>query len=165
MFNKSKLKKYITDGKKGELLAFDKKEGWIVDGYVMFTTKGPVMETVLNEMFYKADSVYFRNGAEGDQQINYSGLIEKDHKAAKPLELTPYIHGDGKHVARVFLDADHNEIRCQQKYLDVLDDYREYRYTQTHSVAPVYIWDNDFLIGFILPIRINESDGFKVVRI
>lgn len=164
MFNKSKLKKYINDGKKDTLM-FEKSQGWIIDGYAMYTLNDPMMLEVLNEIYFNTDKLGIRLGKPGDP-IKMEQIIERDYQDAKPLELTPYVHGDGKYVARIFLETGGNEVRCQQKYLDVLDNYRKYRYTQTHSVAPIYIWNGEeTMIGLILPIRQNEIDGFKVARL
>ena len=163
MFNKSKLKKFIADGKK-YVLAFDKKEGWIVDGYSMYTTKSPVMEKVLTDAFYKTESVYIRAGVEESTAFPFSKIIEKDYRDAKPLELTPYIYQTDKFNSRIFLNENGIEVPCQQKYLDILDDFTNYRYTQHSSVAPVYIWYGDELLGLILPLRIGEPSGYQVVR-
>lgn len=163
MYNKSKLKKFITDGKK-YILAFDKKEGWIVDGYAMYTTKSPVMETVLTDAFYKADSVYIRNNLEEPTVFPFSKIIEKDYRDAKPLALTPFVLQGRKYNARVFLDENSINVYCQQKYLDILDDYTNYRYTQHNSVTPIYIWHGDDLIGLILPIKLGEPVEYQVVQ-
>ena len=163
MFNKSKLKKFIADGKKN-VLAFDKKEGWVVDGYAMYTTKSPVMESVLTDAFYKTDSVYIRNNIEELTGFSFSKIIEKDYLAAKLLEVTPFIYRGDKYDARIFLDQDGVDVHCQQKYLDILDDYTNYRYTQLSSLSPIYIWWGDELLGLILPIRVGEQAGYQVVR-
>ncbi len=163
MFNKSKLKKFITDGKK-YVLAFDKNEGWIVDGNAMYTTKSPVMETVLTDAFYKTESVYIRAGVEEPTAFPFNQIIEKDYRDAKPLEPTPYIYQTDKYDARVFLDQDGVGVLCQQKYLDILDNFNNYRYTQNSQVAPIYIWHGDELLGLILPIRLGEPSGYQVVR-
>jgi len=163
MFNKSKLKKFITDGKK-YLLAFDKNEGWIVDGYAMYTTKSPVMETVLTDAFYKTESVYIRAGVEEPTAFPFSKIIEKDYRDAKPLELTPYIYQTNKFNSRIFLNENGIEVLLQQKYLDILDDFTNYRYTQHSSVAPIYIWYGDEMLGLILPLRVGEPSEYRVVR-
>lgn len=163
MYNKSKLKKFIADGKKN-VLAFDKKEGWVTDGYAMYTTKSPVMESVLTDAFYKTDSVYIRNNIEEPTVFPFSKIIEKDYLKAKLLEVTPFIYRGDKYDARVFLDQDGVEVRCQQKYLDILDDYTNYQYTQLSSTSPIYIWHGDNLRGLILPIRKGESARYQVVR-
>lgn len=163
MYNKSKLKKFIADGKKN-VLAFDKKEGWVVDGYAMYTTKSPVMESVLTDAFYKTDSVYIRNNIEELTGFPFSKIIEIDYREAKLLEVTPFIYRGDKYDARIFLDQDGVEVHCQQKYLDILDDYTNYRYTQHSSMSPIYIWCGDELLGLILPIRVGEQAGYQVVR-
>lgn len=163
MFNKSKLKKFIADGKK-YVLAFDKKESWIIDGYAMYTTKSPVMDSVLTDAFYKTDSVYIRNNLEEPTVFPFSEIIEKDYRDAKPLELTPFIYRGDKYDSQVFLDQGGVEVHCQQKYLDILDDFNNYRYTQNSQVAPIYIWYGDELLGLILPIRLVEPTGYQVVR-
>lgn len=163
MYNKSKLKKFIADGKKN-VLAFDKKEGWVTDSYAMYTTKSTVMESVLADAFYKTDSVYICNSIEKPTVFSLSKFIEKDYMEAKLLEVTPFIYRGDKYDARVFLDHDGVEVHCQQKYLDILDDYTNYRYTQLSSMSPIYIWYGDNLRGLILPIRKGESDRYRVVR-
>lgn len=163
MYNKSKLKKFIADGKK-HVLVFDKKEGWATDGYAMYTTKSPVMESVLTDAFYKTDSVYIRNNIEEPTVFPFSKIIEKDYMEAKLLEVTPFIYRGDKYDARIFLDQDGVEVHCQQKYLDILDDYTNYRYTQLSSMSPIYIWYGDNLRGLILPIRKIEPAGYYVVR-
>ena len=163
MFNKSKLKKFIADGRK-HILAFDKKEGWVVDGYAMYTTKSPVMESVLTDAFYKTDSVYIRNNIEEPTGFSFSMIIEKDYREAKLLEVTPFICRYDKYDARIFLDQDGVEVHCQQKYLDILDDYTNYRYTQHSSMSQIYIWCGDELIGLILPIMVRETARYHVVR-
>ena len=163
MYNKSKLKKFIADGKKN-VLAFDKKEGWVTDSYAVYTTKSPVMESVLTDAFYKTDSVYIRNNIEEPTGFPFSKIIEKDYRKAKLLEVTPFIYRGDRYDARIFLDQDGVEVRCQQKYLDILDDYTNYRYTQFSPMSPIYIWYGDDLLGLILPIRMGEPVMYRVVR-
>ena len=83
---------------------------------------------------------------------------------AKLLEVTPFIYRGDKYDARIFLDQDGVEVHCQQKYLDILDDYTNYRYTQLSSMSPIYIWYGDNLRGLILPIRKREPAGYYAVR-
>ena len=163
MYNKSKLKKFIADGKKN-VLAFDKKEGWVTDSYAVYTTKSPVMESVLTDAFYKTDSVYIRNNIEEPTGFPFSKIIEKDYRKAKLLEVTPFIYRGDRYDARIFLDQDGVEVRCQQKYLDILDDYTNYRYTQHSSMSPIYIWYGDKLLGLVLPIMMGEPAMYQVVR-
>ena len=163
MYNKSKLKKFIADGKK-HVLVFDKKEGWVTDGFALYTTKSPVMESVLTDAFYKTDSVYIRNNIEESTVFPFSNVIEKAYLGSKLLEVTPFIYRNDKYDARIFLDQDGVEVHCQQKYLDILDDYTNYRYTQLSPMSPIYIWYGDDLLGLILPIMIGEPVRYRVVR-
>ena len=114
--------------------------------------------------FYKTDSVYIRNNIEEPTDFPFSKIIEKDYREAKLLEVTPFIYQVDKYDARIFLDQDGVEVLCQQKYLEILDDYTKYRYTQHSSMSQIYIWCGDELIGLILPIRVRETAKYYVVR-
>ncbi len=156
MFNKSKLKKFINDGKKG-VLQFDKSKGWIIDGYAMYTTKDPVMESVLQEMFYKADTVNFSQGNVSDNPVmDFDKLIENHYYEAPVITLTNYLEERKKtSVCRVFLAKDGENRLCQQKYLDLLSDFRKYTYRQNKSHTPIYVFDESELIALILPVNVT----------
>ncbi len=159
MFNKSKLKKFINNGKKGDL-QFDKSKGWIVDGYAMYTTKDPVMESVLQEIFYNTDAVNFKNGkAVNEPLMDFDKLIENHYYEAPVITLTNYLEERKETSAcRVFLAKDGENRLCQQKYLDLLSDFRKYTYRQNKSHTPIYVFDESELIALILPVRVGCRD-------
>jgi len=163
MYNKSKLKNFIKAARKATI-SFSKEQGWILDGYALFTLNDPMMLEVLKEFFFKADKLCILHGKEQGEPIDPKKIIQ-DTRGAETLELTPYLHTGPKYEARILLDKDGSEIWVQQKYLDILDKCDNYQFTQvTYPTGPVYIMDKETMIGLILPIKVNEEQGYQLVR-
>lgn len=163
MFNKSKFKTFVKNGTKNTLI-MDKEQGWITDGYAIYCTNDIAAQDVLYEAFRKEDSVYIVQGKETESKmLNFNQIIETDYKDAPKITMTSFIEDDGKLLSRVFVDEDGENRLCQQKYLDILGDFKNYKYTQHRSVSPIYVWDGNDLVCLILPVKPNTRN-FGVVK-
>jgi len=162
MLNKSKFKKFVKDGVKNVLM-FDTSKGWIIDGYAMYSLKDGMTHEVLYDVLQIEDVASFRNGVQtSDDIIKFEKIIEYDHMDAPEITITPFVGDSGKHSVRIFVDKNGENRLCQQKYLDVLGDFYNYKFTQFKTVSPIYVWEKESLIALILPIRPDEDRKYEI---
>ena len=163
MYNKTKIKKYINDGKKN-ILMFDRTKGWMTDGYSMISTNFPGICSVLDEMFYKTEKASFRDKSGTDEEFDYNRMLNICDSDLKPLKITPYLMDSGKLSLRVFINENGAEILLQKKYTDIFNEWMDLDYLQSGDCcSPIYVKKEEDIVGLILPVRTQEGASFKVV--
>jgi len=160
MLNKSKFKTFLKNGMATKLI-FDKNSKWVSDGYAAYSTNIGNVPSAIAQVReqYSNDQVKTQTAI-----LDINQLADVDHRDSLVLSLTQYIEESGNYLNRVFIDENGEKRLCQQKYLDVLGDFKKYKYTQNSEFSPIFIWENGTLIAFILPVRVNDSGNYNVFR-
>jgi len=152
MLNKSKFKAFIKNGMETNLI-FDNNREWISDGIAAYSTKIKDVDSIAGKVIDQYDILIQK---EKTRTLNIGQLVDVDHRDSSVLNLTNYLEESEDYLNRVFLDKNGDTRICQQKYLDVLGDYEQYRYTQNSEFSPIFIWERENLIAFVLPVRIRD---------
>lgn len=166
MFNQTKLKSYIKRGKK-ETFTFDVNQGWFSDGYSIYQINYESL-AVLNELFCERHNITILKGkVESDKEPpNLVKMIEDSCRNTRELKITPYSLDTSKDKARVFIDSDGNEILCNQRFLDVLDNYKNYTYASMGKRKPICVFKREEIVGLLLPLVNIELDypDYRIVK-
>jgi len=157
MLNKTKFKSFLKNGMASTRtkLILDRNDCWVSDGAAAYSTKIEGLNNTLNQVKgqYLCEDIKERTTI-----LDIGQLTDVDHSDSKKLILTNYLEESPDYLNRVFMDENNEKRLCQQKYLEILGDFKSYTYTQNSDFSPIFIWDKEELIAFILPVRVSQNN-------
>lgn len=161
MLNKTKFKNFLKNGMAARTkLIIDENNCWISDGAAAYSVKIKGLNDSLNQVKSQYSHDDFE---ERTVTLNIGQLVDVDHRYSEKLAMTNYIEESSDYLNRVFMNEKNEKRLCQQKYLDILGDFKSYSYTQNSDFSPIFVWDKEELIAFILPVRVSQND-YDIVK-
>lgn len=120
----------------------------ISDGNVLFTLEGHWVGVIPKEQFYLDFEKTF--GTNGIADLTRFVVNKEELKEATPTNVSVSI---GEMECRKLM-VDGIDVYVDKKYLNYFN--ADSKYYGKNNKSPIFIYEKGVLVGFILPVRVNE---------
>jgi hypothetical protein len=156
-FNKTQVKKLIKKHTKKGVLSFNKQDGYLMTDYFLLTITGEIND-ILNELFPGTEKLTIKHGEIDSNHIDVKRFAE-DTKSYIEVKYTEFSRDLGKLNCRLMYNSNDDSITyVDNEFLKMFNGKDTLKFYNNSKVSPVILHNDDYMVGFMLPCRLNDNN-------